>query len=71
MINIQEVFQQQRGLRSKVAQALGITHGAVSQWKKVPPERVIEVEHLTGISRYELRPDIYGKMPPKKKGDAV
>ncbi|PZP64983.1 MAG: hypothetical protein DI604_25710, partial [Delftia acidovorans] len=32
----------------------------VSQWKKVPAERVLEVERVTGISRHELRPDVFG-----------
>jgi DNA-binding transcriptional regulator YdaS (Cro superfamily) len=43
-----------------LATALGISSQAVSQWKRVPTERVLEVEALTGVSRYELRPDIYG-----------
>jgi DNA-binding transcriptional regulator YdaS (Cro superfamily) len=33
---------------------------AVSLWTKVPPERVLEVERLTGVSRHELRPDVFG-----------
>ena len=41
-----------------------ITSQAVSQWRRVPAERVIEVERVTGVSRSELRPDLY---PP---GDA-
>lgn len=49
-------------VKSKLARGLGITHGAVSQWGSVPAERVLDVEKLTGISRHDLRPDIYG--PP-------
>ena len=37
----------------------GITPQAISQWKQVPAERVIEVERATGVSRHRLRPDIY------------
>lgn len=40
----------------------GITPQAVSQWRRVPVERVLEVERVTGIPRSELRPDIY---PPR------
>lgn len=46
------------GLASKLG---NITSQAVSQWKRVPADRVIAVEALTGISRHELRPDVFGK----------
>jgi DNA-binding transcriptional regulator YdaS (Cro superfamily) len=36
-----------------------ISPQAISQWKKVPAERVLDVERVTGIPRHELRPDIY------------
>ena len=60
MIDIQERLGRERGLKFKLATELGITHGAVSQWSRVPAERVLDVERVTGISRHELRPDIYG-----------
>lgn len=47
---------------SSLARALRITPQAVNQWFVVPPERVLEVERLTGISRHFLRPDVFG--PP-------
>lgn len=47
-------------IKSKLAKELGITHGAICQWQNVPPERVLAVEQLTGISRHVLRPDVYG-----------
>lgn len=40
-----------------------ITSQAVGQWEKVPSGRVLDVEAITGVSRYELRPDIYGRDP--------
>lgn len=46
--------------KSHLAQALGITHGAVSQWSRVPTDRVLDVERITGISRHVLRPDVFG-----------
>jgi len=47
------------GLQAELARALGITRGAVAKWKQVPAERVLAVERLSGISRHDLRPDIY------------
>jgi DNA-binding transcriptional regulator YdaS (Cro superfamily) len=58
-IDIQEAFDTSRGMRLRVAKALKITHGAVSQWKRVPAERVLTVEKVTGIPRHILRPDLY------------
>lgn len=69
MFNIQEAFDRERGLRLRVARALGITHGAVSQWRRVPAERVVDVEALTGIPREQLRPDLY--KPRRKRGRAA
>lgn len=39
------------------------TGQAISQWIKCPPHRVLQVEAATGVSRYRLRPDIYGSAP--------
>lgn len=69
MFDIQSAFDKERGLRLKVARALGITHGAVSQWRRVPAERVLDVEGLTGIPREQLRPDLY--KPRAKRGRAA
>jgi DNA-binding transcriptional regulator YdaS (Cro superfamily) len=41
----------------------GLTSQAVSQWKKCPADRVLDVERLTGVSRHDLRPDIFGPAP--------
>lgn len=42
-----------------LSKALGLSRGAVSQWERVPVNRVNEVEKLTGIPRARLRPDIF------------
>lgn len=43
-----------------LARALGgISSQAVNQWRRVPAERVLEVERVTGVPRHELRPDLY------------
>ena len=51
------------GGASKLAGMLGITRQAVEQWEDVPPKHVLRVEGASGISRYRLRPDIYGEAP--------
>lgn len=42
-----------------LAGPLRISKQAVQQWSEVPPLRVLEVERISGVSRHELRPDIY------------
>jgi len=44
---------------SELARKLGISQPSISNWTRVPSERVISVEALTGISRTVLRPDLY------------
>lgn len=51
------------GSASALAAQIGITPQALSQWTRVPVARVLDVERITGISRHELRPDIYGPAP--------
>lgn len=45
--------------RRKLAIELGITAQAVSQWRRVPVERVVDVERVTGVPREQLRPDLF------------
>ena len=44
-----------------LARGLGVSQPAVSGWKRVPPERVLTVESITGIPRTTLRPDLYAE----------
>jgi len=44
---------------SALAAILGLTKASVHQWKRVPAERVLAVEAATGVSRQQLRPDLY------------
>lgn len=48
----------QRGFKSRLARHLGVSPQALNNWRRVPRERVLEVEEFTGISRYKLRPDL-------------
>jgi TorA maturation chaperone TorD len=42
-----------------LARLLGIAQPSVSNWQRVPAERVLSVETLTGVPRGVLRPDLY------------
>lgn len=50
-----------------LAKPLGVSYQAVQKWLKtgVPAARVLEVESITGVSRYDLRPDVFGDRPEK------
>lgn len=46
---------------AELARKVGISQPSVSNWTKVPAQRVIAVEAATGISRNDLRPDLYSE----------
>jgi TorA maturation chaperone TorD len=45
---------------SELARQIGISQPSVSNWIRVPAERVVSVETTTGVDRALLRPDLYG-----------
>jgi TorA maturation chaperone TorD len=47
----------------QLARKIGIAQPSVSNWNRVPAERVIVVEAATGVSRSLLRPDLYCELP--------
>lgn len=50
------------GGRKALAVACGVSYQAVQRWERsgsLPAERVLEVENATGVSRHDLRPDLY------------
>lgn len=54
------------GSTYKVAHALGYGQSRVSMWLtrgRVPAEDVLRLEQISGVSRHELRPDVFGKCP--------
>lgn len=57
------------GGQSNLAKALGVTPQQVNQWvlgtRPVPPARCIAIEDATkgAVTRYELRPDVFGIKP--------
>jgi len=44
---------------SELARRLGISQPSVSHWQRVPAERVLMVEQVSGVPRAALRPDLY------------
>jgi len=58
---LQEAIQKAGG-QTSLARAIGSTQGHVSQWirrGKVPADKVLKIERVTGVSREKLRPDIF------------
>jgi len=47
------------GSAKALAERIGVSAQAISQWAKVPALRVLDVERATGVSRHDLRPDLY------------
>jgi TorA maturation chaperone TorD len=45
---------------TELARRIGISQPSVSNWQRVPAERVLSVEAATGVARAILRPDLYG-----------
>lgn len=62
-----QTIRASRGLIARITRELGLSRGAVSQWGRIPAERVLDVERVTGIPRYQLRADIY---PPPVAGQS-
>lgn len=61
-----EAFQlalQKAGSQAEIARIAGVSTTAVWKWvqssKRVPAEFVLKIEAATGVSRHDLRPDIY------------
>lgn len=67
MEKIKKYLQDNQITQLEFAQQLGFqSQGSVSQWFRrgqVSYDKVLDVEKLTGISRHELRPDLY---PPEE-----
>lgn len=51
-----------RGRASELADCLGITPGAIPQWREIPSDKLLAVEKITGIKRQVLRPDLFEGM---------
>jgi TorA maturation chaperone TorD/DNA-binding transcriptional regulator YdaS (Cro superfamily) len=45
---------------TELARRIGIAQPSLSNWSRVPAERVLQIESITGVSRARLRPDLFG-----------
>jgi TorA maturation chaperone TorD len=45
---------------SELARKIGIAQPSISNWSRIPAERVVSVEQVTGVDRALLRPDLFG-----------
>lgn len=57
MMEIEEIIKKAGGC-TRLARYLGITHRAVTKWKRVPVKRLAAVSKITGIPVDELRADL-------------
>ncbi|WP_415507195.1 transcriptional regulator [Acetobacter sp.] len=51
------------GGATKLANALGIRAPSIYSWKDIPPRRVSAISRITGISKADLRPDMFSDYP--------
>lgn len=68
--NIKELFDSVGGV-GWISKMIGANYAAVYQWSvknKISAERAVEIEEKTNglLTRYQLRPDLFGDAPNKK-----
>lgn len=58
------------GGQAGLARAIGVSQPSVWHWvhrsKRVPAEYVLAIEEKTGVSRHDLRPDLYPDTQPAR-----
>lgn len=64
MDRLREYLDEERGRRSRLAIAIGISPSAISMWEQVPSDRVTDVSRATGIPPEQLRPDLASIFAP-------
>lgn len=56
---------------SWLARKIGVSRGAIAQWKTVPAERMGAVSQATGIPLEILRPDIFAQAAGEQSESAA
>ncbi len=73
-MNAIERAVEQAGGQVSLAKAISVTPQAVNQWVTkglVPAARCLAVETATGISRHDLRPDVFGPAPANEEAQPL
>jgi DNA-binding transcriptional regulator YdaS (Cro superfamily) len=75
MSAIASVIDRFPGRQADLARQLGVSPQAVNQWVKgrrpVPVRLALVIERVTGVSRHELRPDVFGEVVEANSGDGL
>ncbi|WP_411393486.1 transcriptional regulator [Xylella fastidiosa] len=74
-MNAIDIAVKEFGSVNALAASLGVRQSAISNWRargRVPAERCIVIERVTNgaVSRYQLRPDIFGTPHKSQAGGA-
>jgi TorA maturation chaperone TorD len=67
---LQEAIRAVGGV-SELARRMGISQPSVSNWERIPAERVLSVEAATGVARAVLRPDLFNGEASERSVDEV
>lgn len=57
-LGLQQAIEAAGGV-SELARKIGISQPSVSNWSRIPAERVAVIEEITGVDRALLRPDLF------------
>ncbi|GAB0114264.1 sulfate adenylyltransferase subunit CysD [Acidisoma sp. C75] len=75
MSDLKLLFRQSGKRQRDIAEAVGRSEGAVSQWVKgerdIPADLVLRIEEFTGIPRHLLRPDLWENRMPDPVAEAI
>ncbi|CAH1661976.1 Helix-turn-helix domain-containing protein [Hyphomicrobiales bacterium] len=68
MLDIVKRAAENVGGLTRLATHLGIRHQTFYSWRRIPAERVRDIERVAGLPAHELRPDLF---PPPVRGEAA
>jgi len=60
-----DLIRSRRGLMAELSRGLGISTAAIAKWSRVPEDRLVAVERISGIGRDKLRPDLFKGWKPR------